>query len=76
MMKKKFDADNWSPTMYQDVHKFCQTCDLCQITRKLMAQNMAKLITTLPKEPSFKNWDWISLDPSNRGVITLVIGTF
>jgi hypothetical protein len=62
--------------MYQDFHNFCQTCDLCQITSNMLAQNMAKLITILPKEPSFKNWDWTSLDPSNQRVVTLAIRTF
>jgi hypothetical protein len=37
--------------MNRDFHEFCQTCNLCQQTNNLLAQNMAQLITISFKEP-------------------------
>jgi len=37
--------------MNKDFHEFCQTYDLCQRIGNLLAQNMGKLITTIPKKP-------------------------
>ncbi len=48
--------------MNKDVHEFCRTCDLCQWTGNLLAQNMAKLITTLLEEPSQK-WELDFIKP-------------
>jgi hypothetical protein len=41
--------------MNKDVHEFWWTYDLCQWIGNLLAQNMAKLITTMPEEP-FQKW--------------------
>jgi hypothetical protein len=41
--------------MNQDIYEYCQTCDQCQRTNNLLTQNLAKLVTTLPKEP-FQKW--------------------
>jgi len=41
--------------MNKDFHEFCQTYDLCQRIGNLLAQNMGKLITTIPKKP-FQKW--------------------
>ncbi len=54
-MRKILDANYWWPTMNRDVHEFCQTYDLCQQTRNLLTQNMAKFITTMLEEP-FQKW--------------------
>jgi hypothetical protein len=51
--------------MNQNVHEYCQTCDQCQRTSHLLMQNLTKLVTTSPKNPNFKNGDWISLDLLN-----------
>jgi hypothetical protein len=37
--------------MNGNVHEFCRTYDLCQQTGNLLAQNMAKLIITMPRKP-------------------------
>jgi hypothetical protein len=41
--------------MNKDVHEFFWTCDLCQQTSNLLAQNMEKLIITLFEKP-FQKW--------------------
>ncbi len=54
-VKKILDANYWWPTINRDVHKFCQTYDLCQRTSNLLAQNMTKSIDTLLEKP-FQKW--------------------
>jgi hypothetical protein len=49
------DATYWWLTMNPNVYKYCQTYDQCQKTCNLLTQNLAKLVTTLPKKP-FKKW--------------------
>ncbi len=41
--------------MYRDVHDYCKSCDACQRTGGLATQSLAKLVTSLPKEP-FMKW--------------------
>jgi hypothetical protein len=41
--------------MYKDVHDYYRSCDACQRTRGLATQSLAKLVTSLPKEP-FMKW--------------------
>jgi len=41
--------------MYKDVHNYCKSYDACQKTRGLTIQSLAKLITSLLKEP-FMKW--------------------
>jgi hypothetical protein len=38
------------------VHDYCKSCDACQRTRGLAIQSLAKLVTSLPKEP-FMKWE-------------------
>jgi hypothetical protein len=59
---KIFDAGYWWPTINKDVHELCQTCDLCQRTSNLLAQNMAKLITIILEEP-FQKWGLDFIEP-------------
>jgi hypothetical protein len=48
--------------MYRDVNDFCRSCDVCQCTRRLATQNLAKLVTTFPKEPFMKwGFDFVGL---------------
>jgi len=48
--------------MNHDVHEYYKTCDQCQRTSNLLMQILAKLVTTLSKEP-FQKWklDFIGL---------------
>ncbi len=48
------DVGYWWPTMYRDVHDYCRSCDACQRTKGLTTQSLAKLVTSLPKEPFMK----------------------
>ncbi len=41
--------------MYRDVHDYYRSCDACQRTWGLTIQSLAKLVTSLPKEP-FMKW--------------------
>jgi hypothetical protein len=41
--------------MYKDVHDYCRSSDACQRTRGLATQSLAKLVTSLLKEP-FMKW--------------------
>jgi hypothetical protein len=41
--------------MYRDVHDYYKSCDACQRTRRLTIQSLAKLVTSLLKEP-FMKW--------------------
>jgi hypothetical protein len=50
------DVGYWWPTMYMDVHDYYRSYDVCQKTRELATQNLAKLVTSLPKEP-FMKWE-------------------
>jgi hypothetical protein len=64
-VKKIFDASYWWPIMNRDVYEFYWTYDLCQRTSNLLAQNMEKLITTLPKKP-FQKWGLDFIGPINQ----------
>jgi hypothetical protein len=64
-VKNILDATYLWPTMNKDVHEFCQTYDMCQRIGNMLAQNMEKLIITMPKNLS-KNGDWILLDLLNQ----------
>ncbi len=55
MQKKILDVGYWWPTMYKNVHEYCKSCDACQRTKGLPTQSLAKLVTSLPKEP-FMKW--------------------
>ncbi len=55
MQSKILDARYWLPTMYKYVHDYYRSCDACQRTRRLVTQNLAKLITSLLEE-SFMKW--------------------
>jgi hypothetical protein len=44
--------------MYRDVHDYYRSFDACQRTRGLVTQSLAKLVTSLSKEP-FMKWDLI-----------------
>jgi hypothetical protein len=48
--------------MYRDVHDYCKTCDACQRIAGLATQSLAKLVTSLLKEP-FVKWglDFVGL---------------
>ncbi len=61
--------------MNKDVYEFYWTYDLCQRTSNLLAQNMEKLITTLPKKP-FQKWGLDFIGPINRWTVTMPIDTF
>jgi hypothetical protein len=49
------DARYWWPTMYKNVHDYYRSCDVCQRTRGLVNQSLAKIVTCLPEEP-FMKW--------------------
>ncbi len=53
--KKILDAGYWWPTMYKDMHDYYRSCDACQRTKGLATQSLAKLVTSLLKEP-FMKW--------------------
>jgi hypothetical protein len=48
--------------MYKYVHDYCRSCDACQQIGGLATQSLAKLVTSLPKEP-FMKWglDFVGL---------------
>jgi hypothetical protein len=48
--------------MYRDVNDYCISYDACQRTRGLVIQSLAKLVTSLLKEP-FMKWglDFVGL---------------
>jgi len=54
-MKKILDVGYWWLMMNWNAHEYCQTYDQCQRTGNPLTQNLAKLVTTLPKD-SFKKW--------------------
>ncbi len=56
------DARYWCPIMYKDVHDYCRSCDACQRTRGLATQNLAKLVTSHPKE-LFMKWGFNFVGP-------------
>jgi len=55
IVQKILDASYWWWTMNWNIHEYYRTCDQCQKTCNLLTQNLAKLVTTLPKEP-FQKW--------------------
>jgi hypothetical protein len=52
---KILDVGYWWPTMYKEVHDYCKSCDACKRIRGLATQNLAKLVTSFPKE-QFMKW--------------------
>ncbi len=54
MQRNILDVRYWWPTMYKDVHDYCRSCDACQRTKGLIIQSLAKLMTSLLKEPFIK----------------------
>jgi hypothetical protein len=48
--------------MYKDVHDYYKSCDACQRTGGLVIQSLAKLVTSLPKEP-FMKWGFDFVRP-------------
>ncbi len=54
-MQRILDASYWWPTRNRDIHEYCRTYDQCHRIGNLLTQHLAKLVTTLPKEP-FQNW--------------------
>jgi len=53
--RKILDTRYWLPNVYRDVHDYYKSCDACQRTWGLVIQSLAKLVTSLPKEP-FMKW--------------------
>jgi len=53
--KKNLDVGYWWPILFKDTHDFCKSYDSCQKIRRLKTKSLAKLVTTLPKEP-FMKW--------------------
>ncbi len=53
--EKFFDVGYWWPTLFKDTHECCRSCGNCQKIGGLKIKNLAKLVTTLPKEP-FMKW--------------------
>ncbi len=53
--KNILDVGYWWPTMYKDVYDYCKSYDACQKIGGLATQSLAKLVTSLPKEP-FMKW--------------------
>jgi hypothetical protein len=49
------DVKYWWLMIYKNVHDYCKSCDACQRIRRLATQSLAKLVTSLPKEP-FMKW--------------------
>ncbi len=53
--KKILDVGYQWATMYKDVHDYYRSYDACQRIGGLATQSLAKLVTSLPKEP-FMKW--------------------
>jgi len=64
--RKILDVGYWHPTMCMDVQDCCRSCDACQRIGGLATQSLAKLVTSLPKEP-FMKWG-----PDFVGLIKLI----
>jgi hypothetical protein len=53
--KKIMDARYWWPTLFKDICEFYKNYDNCKKTLEDSKQkNLAKLVTTFPKEPFLK----------------------
>jgi hypothetical protein len=48
--------------MYRDMHDYYKSCDACQRIGGLAIQSLAKLVTSLPKEP-FMKWGFDFVGP-------------
>jgi hypothetical protein len=48
-VQKILDAGYWLPTMNWDIYEYCRTRDQCQGTSNILIQNLAKLVTSVPK---------------------------
>jgi hypothetical protein len=60
--KKIFNARYWWPTLFKDIHDFCKSYDSCQKIGTLKTKSLAKLVTTLLKEP-FMKWGFKFISP-------------
>jgi hypothetical protein len=49
MQRKILDTRYWWPTLYIHVNDYCRSCDARQKIRKLMTQNLTKLVISFPK---------------------------
>jgi hypothetical protein len=66
--KKNLDVGYWWPILIKNTHDFCRFCDNYQKIGGPKTKSLAKLVTTLPKEPYMK-WglDFIgSIKPIGR----------
>ncbi len=52
---KILGAGYWWPILFKDTYEFCRSYDSYQKTGGLKTKGLAKLVTTLPKEP-FMKW--------------------
>ncbi len=52
--RKILDARYWWPTMYRNMHDYYKSYDACQKIGGLTIQSLAKLVTSLLKEPFMK----------------------
>jgi hypothetical protein len=52
--KKILDACYWWPTLLKNAREFCRSCDNSYKIGGLKTKSLAKLITTLIKEPFVK----------------------
>jgi hypothetical protein len=50
-VKKVLNVGYWWPILFKDIHDFCKNCDSCEKIRGLKTKSLAKLVTTLPKDP-------------------------
>jgi len=55
IVKKILDAGYWWSTLFKEIHDFCKSRDNRQKVRGLKTKSLAKLVTTLLKEP-FMKW--------------------
>jgi len=51
--KRILDVGYWWPTLFKDTHDFCKSYESYQKIGGLKTKSLAKLVTTLVKEPSF-----------------------
>jgi hypothetical protein len=55
LQRKILDVGYWWPTMYENMHDYCRSCVACQRIGGLAIRSLAKLVTSLLKEP-FMKW--------------------
>jgi hypothetical protein len=52
--KKILDVKYWWPTLFKDIHDFCNSCDSCQKIGRFKTKSLAKLVPTFLEEPFMK----------------------